>query len=242
MNILAMDTSNRAASVAVISEREILGEMTVNVRRNHSIQLMPMIDTLMKQVQMNLEGLDAIAVAEGPGSYTGLRIAVTTAKTLAWADHLKLIPVSSLKVLAAGGTISEPGIIIPMFDARRSNVYTGAYQYQSGGDLIQLEVDTHIALEQWLDYLHNHYDQPMQIVSDMTFSTEIVEFLKKNQIQQVPYSHRIPRAGHLGLLALDSQAVSVYEFTPKYLRLAEAEANWYADHPDTSEENWVEKI
>lgn len=242
MNILAMDTSNQACSVAVISDLEIIGELTINQRRNHSIQLMPCIDFILKKVDMTLDDIDAIAVAEGPGSYTGLRIAATTAKTLAWAKDLELRPVSSLKALASEATVIAPDLIVPIFDARRGNVYTGLYQYSAEGELKQVEADTHIALDKWLSYLHANYTDSIQIVSSMDFSSEVRELIEKFEMKEVSASHRLPRAGHLGLLAEKVDSVPIHSFSPKYLKLAEAEANWYAEHPDSNQEVWVERV
>src|SRR5699024_1936753 len=100
MKILAFDTSNQPLSVAVVEDENILTEQMINVKRNHSVQLMPAIDEALKQVKLTLDDIDRIAVASGPGSYTGLRIAITIAKSLAWTKDIELVGVSSLKVMA----------------------------------------------------------------------------------------------------------------------------------------------
>ena len=125
MKILAFDTSNRALSLAVLEDKDLLGQVTLNIKKNHSITLMPAIDFLMNSLDLKPTDLDRIAVAQGPGSYTGLRIAVATAKTLAHTLKIELVGVSSLLALVPG---QVEGLVIPIMDARRNNVYAGFYQ------------------------------------------------------------------------------------------------------------------
>ena len=139
MNYLLIDTSNQPLSVAIMQDDKVLSEFNTNEKKNHSVQLMPAIANILEESQLDKKELDAIIVAEGPGSYTGLRIGVTVAKTLAYALNTKLYGVSSLKALAA--TVKEENIlIVPVFDARREAVYSGVYQYQNG-HLVQLIED-----------------------------------------------------------------------------------------------------
>ena len=131
MNYLLIDTSNQPLSVALMQDEKVLIEQTTNIKQNHSVQLMPEIQKLFEQSQVDKQEITDIVVAEGPGSYTGLRIGVTVAKTLAYALQTRLYGVSSLKALAA--TIKdEHRLLVPIFDARREAVYTGVYQYVNG--------------------------------------------------------------------------------------------------------------
>ena len=118
MNILAIDTSNRPMSVALYHNEIPLIEHTLNSKRNHSVQLMPAIEYLMKEVNLQPKDLSKIVVANGPGSYTGLRIGVTTAKTLAWSLNIPLVTVSSLELVAAN-LIYSNGLVCSFFDARQ---------------------------------------------------------------------------------------------------------------------------
>ena len=131
MNYLLIDTSNQPLSVALMQDEKVLIEQTTNIKQNHSVQLMPETQKLFEQSQVDKQEITDIVVAEGPGSYTGLRIGVTVAKTLAYALQTRLYGVSSLKALAA--TIKdEHRLLVPIFDARREAVYTGVYQYVNG--------------------------------------------------------------------------------------------------------------
>ena len=113
MRLLALDTSNEAMSVAVLDNDKLLAQTTINRKRTHSEQLLPAIDDLVAASGLQPEDLDKIIVADGPGSYTGIRIAVTTGKTLAYTLNIALAGVSSLAVLAANITDTK-AMIVPI--------------------------------------------------------------------------------------------------------------------------------
>ena len=125
MKVLAFDTSSKALSLAILEDKQVLAETTINIKKNHSITLMPAIDFLMASLDWTPKDLDRIVVAEGPGSYTGLRIAVATAKTLAHTLNIELIGMSSLLSLVPR---QQEGLLVPLMDARRNNVYAGFYE------------------------------------------------------------------------------------------------------------------
>ncbi len=148
MKTLAIDTSNQTLAVAVVDGQEVLGQSQTMAIKNHSTALMPAIDGLMQAVGMAPKELEQIVVAKGPGSYTGLRIGVTTAKTLAQTLNIPLIGVSSLKTVAAN-CVGVSQVIVPLFDARRQNVYAGAYQWHNGTLETRIK-DQHISLSELL--------------------------------------------------------------------------------------------
>ena len=125
MKVLAFDTSSKALSLAILEDKQVLAETTINIKKNHSITLMPAIDFLMASLDWTPKDLDRIVVAEGPGSYTGLRIAVATAKTLAHTLNIELVGMSSLLALVPR---QKEGLVVPIMDARRNNVYAGFYE------------------------------------------------------------------------------------------------------------------
>jgi tRNA threonylcarbamoyladenosine biosynthesis protein TsaB len=126
MKMLAIDTSNFVMGVAVVEENKVIGEIITNLKKNHSVRVMNAVESLLKDCDIAPSELDRIVVAHGPGSYTGVRIGVTIAKTLAWTLNIPLIGVSSLEALAANGRYFD-GYIAPLFDARRQQLYTGLY-------------------------------------------------------------------------------------------------------------------
>ncbi len=122
MNILAMDTSNQAMGVAVSKDGQPLGELSTNIKKNHSVRLMLAIDHLMREVNMAPTDLDKIVAAKGPGSYTGVRIGLMTAKSMAWSLDIPITGVSSLEVLAWQGRFIIP--IYVLFSMRDAVLFT----------------------------------------------------------------------------------------------------------------------
>nr|WP_289039527.1 tRNA (adenosine(37)-N6)-threonylcarbamoyltransferase complex dimerization subunit type 1 TsaB [uncultured Allobacillus sp.] len=224
MNILAIDTSNRPMSVALYHNETPLIEHTLNSKRNHSVQLMPAIDYIMKEVNIQPKDLSKIIVANGPGSYTGLRIGVTTAKTLAWTLNIPLVTVSSLELVAAN-LIYSSGLICSFFDARRGNVFTGLYRAQEGRLTEELP-DQNIAMEEWLDRL-NDFGEPITMVSPTEHSfTDLVYEILGKRAKWVTGHLSFPQAGQLVLLGKDREPVDIHTTSPQYHRLVEAEVKW----------------
>ena len=239
MNVLAIDTSNQAMTVAVINEQKLLGQLQTTVNKNHSQTLMPAIQTLMSDLVMQPKALNRIVVAQGPGSYTGLRIGVTTAKTLADTLNIELVGVSSLKVLAAN-CVNQAGWIVPIFDARRKNVYAGAYEWQAG-QLVNVLSDQHIALP---DLLKKLQGKPVYFVGEDVhkFVADIHEVLPEAQINPV-LNWDYPNGATLAVLGLAETPVDIHGFLPEYLKRVEAEEKWLETQGHVvKEESYVEKI
>lgn len=224
MNVLAIDTSNHVLGVAVMNNEQVIGEIVTNLTKNHSIRLMPAIDTLLKEIDMKPEDLDQIAVAKGPGSYTGVRIGLTTAKTLAWALHIPIVGVSSLEVLAYQGSFFD-GYICPFFDARRGLVYSGVYKWKNN-QLISVYEDKNIMMDAVLEKLESEEESILFLSPEIDkFRQEILDQLGDKAVIPDGAFH-IAKPSHLGLASLRHDAEETHELTPNYLRLAEAEANW----------------
>ena len=137
MKILGIDTSSMAASVAVIEDNKLICEYTINTKKTHSQKLMPMIENMLSLSDLNVRELDAIAVCEGPGSFTGLRIGMATAKAIAHVNDIPVIGVNSLEVLAANMNLCDKKIC-SILDAQRNQVYTGRYHYE-GTKLVEIK-------------------------------------------------------------------------------------------------------
>ena len=125
MNILAIDTSTMISTVTIASDNEIIGDFNVNQQKTHSESLVPMIENLLDLLGMTIKDIDAFVISEGPGSFTGLRIGMTVAKTLAQVNEKKLIPISTL--LALANNSSSEKLKAPMLDARGNRVYAAVY-------------------------------------------------------------------------------------------------------------------
>ena len=244
MKILAFDTSNQPLSVAVVEDENILTEQMINVKRNHSVQLMPAIDEALKQVKLTLDDIDRIAVASGPGSYTGLRIAITIAKSLAWTKDIELVGVSSLKVVAGNRADHTGEMIVPIFDARRQNIYTGLYTRNNEDELIEVMEEVHVAAEQWAEMLaQKELTNPVTLIgADAPAFFEIFKEKLGDQVRLARPEQQLPRASVLAFLAKKEEATPAHLFTPTYLKLAEAEENWLKEHPDFKGGDLVEKV
>ncbi|MGC6767911.1 tRNA (adenosine(37)-N6)-threonylcarbamoyltransferase complex dimerization subunit type 1 TsaB [Enterococcus sp. LJL51] len=241
MRILAIDTSNQTLSVAVCEDNKILGEFTSTVKKNHSITLMPAITELMTVCQLKPQELDRIVVAQGPGSYTGLRIGVTTAKTLAYTLKKELVGISSLKVLAAN-CINISGLIVPVFDARRNNVYTGAYTFNKETEAWETIIsDRHISMSDWLKQLQS-YPAVYFVGEDIEkFREQIEQELPDSSLNTYP-QWQIPSSAAAAFLgAVEEPVEEIHTFLPDYLKRVEAEENWLKEH-SMGDESYVEKI
>ncbi|EXJ23589.1 TsaB protein, required for threonylcarbamoyladenosine (t(6)A) formation in tRNA [Alkalibacterium sp. AK22] len=242
MKILGIDTSNQAMSIALVDEDGLVIEKTVNIKRNHSIQLMPSIEALFGEANWVPKDIDRVAVASGPGSYTGVRIGVTVAKTLAYAVGAELVGVSSLHVLAGNGEQIPGSFIVPLFDARRGNIYTGLYHYQQGV-CRPVQTDTHIAIEKWADFLEG-LQAPVQLVgTDVNKHMDVLNNRLGDRLLLLAPSQTLPRASVLAELARDKKPEVVHTFEPSYLKLAEAEQKWMETQTEESlGGGWIEKL
>lgn len=229
MKVLAFDTSSKALSVAILDGENLLADVTVNIKKNHSINLMPAIDFLMKAVDLKPTDLDGISVAQGPGSYTGLRVAVATAKTLAYTLNIELVGVSSLYALAAAADFD--GLVVPVIDARRNNVYAGFYK-----DGQSLKDDQHMNFADVLEAVKD--EESVMFVGEVAnFSNQIAESLPQAKVLSV-----LPSAYAIGKRGQELQPVDVDSFVPSYLKRVEAEENWLKTHIENPSANYVNRI
>lgn len=221
---LGIDTANTPLSVAIVKDGEVMAEENSMMAINHSLRAMPAIEELFQKVGLAPSDIDAIAVSEGPGSYTGVRIGVTIAKTLAWTLNKPLTGVSSLKVLAANAIYFE-GLICPMVDARRGNVYSAAYRV-SDGELIDVIEDGHYPLNVLIQQLQQ-LDEPILFIGkDSRLHQDALNETFDERAIMAPVHYNPPRASSLIFIAEQQEETDVHHFVPEYCRLAEAEANW----------------
>ncbi|MCM3761071.1 tRNA (adenosine(37)-N6)-threonylcarbamoyltransferase complex dimerization subunit type 1 TsaB [Alkalihalobacillus oceani] len=222
---LAIDTSSFIMGVALTDHGKTVAELTTNLKKNHSLRLMPAIEQMMKEADISPRELEKIVVAKGPGSYTGVRIGVTTAKTMAWSLGIPVVGVSSLAVLAQAGRFFH-GVIVPLMDARRGQVYTGSYIAQ-GMEVRQQGEDRLVLLTDWLDWLHEQQQDVLFIGQDVALHRETIVERLGERACFMPGAAQLPRPAELARLGDDLQGVpSPHALVPDYLQLAEAEAKW----------------
>lgn len=224
MTILAIDTSNYTLGIALLRDNTVIAEYMTYLKKNHSVRAMPAVHSLLNDCDITPQDLSKIVVAKGPGSYTGVRIGVTIAKTLAWSLNIPISAVSSLEALAANGRHFD-GVISPIFDARRGQVYTGLYEYKNGL-LEQAVPDQNVMLTEWLEMLKEK-DRPILFLGhDTSIHKEtILDVLGTKGIIGSAVQHN-PRPSELAYLGADREAADIHGLVPDYLRLAEAEAKW----------------
>lgn len=225
MKILALDSSGIVASVAVVEDDNLLGEYTVNYKKTHSQTLLPMLDEVAKMIELDLNTLDAIAVAAGPGSFTGLRIGAATAKGLGLALDKPLISIPTVEGLAYN-LYDAKGVICPLMDARRSQVYTGIYRFENH-KLQVVQDQCAVPIEEILEKVN-------QLGEEVIFLGDGVPVFEKTieEKMQVPYTfapahlnkQRASAVAALGLQYYKAGKVqTAAEHKPDYLRVSQAE-------------------
>lgn len=224
MRILALDSSGLVASAAIVEEEQTIAEYTVNYKKTHSQTLLPMVDEIVRMTELDLHSLDAIAVAAGPGSFTGLRIGSATAKGLGLALHIPLIHIPTLDGLAYN-LYGASELVCPMMDARRKQVYTGVYSFENGFSAVIEQCA--VPVEQLVERL-NQMERPVVFLGDgVPVYKEMLE-----QKLAVPYSfapahmnrQRAASVGALGILYYQQgKTETAAEHAPDYLRMSQAE-------------------
>lgn len=234
MKILALDSSGMVASVALLTEETLIGEYTINYKKTHSQTLLPMLEEVKQMTDLDLGKIDAIAVAAGPGSFTGLRIGSATAKGLGLALNKPLISVPTLEGLAYQYYGSDT-YICPIMDARRNQVYTGVYRFvksESEGEtsyimehvLEQCAMD----MKELITWLNEHVDGTVTFLGDgvPVYAKQIAELLGKPYTFAPQHRNR-QSAAALGALAVEyyrqGKTESAAEHEPDYLRVSQAE-------------------
>ncbi|MBP3604769.1 MAG: tRNA (adenosine(37)-N6)-threonylcarbamoyltransferase complex dimerization subunit type 1 TsaB [Lachnospiraceae bacterium] len=232
MKIIAIDSSGLVASVAVFEEKLLIGEYNIQYKKTHSQTLLPMLDELKKMIELDLDTVDAIALAKGPGSFTGLRIGSATAKGLGFAMNKPIIEIPTLDGLACN-LYGTDKLICPIMDARRNQVYTGVYEFvKKDTTVVEYTLDTlvsqcAISVEE-ITRICNEFNREVIFLGD---GVPVYEE-KLSNLMRVPYGFapahmNRQRAAAFGVLAFDyyneGKAVKAEVHAPEYLRLSQAE-------------------
>lgn len=224
MKLLGIESSSLVASAAVVTDDELTAEYTVNFKKTHSQTLLPMIDEIVRMLELDLKTIDAIAVAGGPGSFTGLRIGAATAKGLGLAVKKPLVHVPTVDALAYNLWGSD-GLICPIMDARRSQVYTGLYHMRHGIQVVKPQCAMGMGdLIQCLKEL----GEPVIFLGDGVAVNKCrIEEELKIAYEFAPSSHNRQRAASVAALGMEylkkGMTVEAAEFVPDYLRKSQAE-------------------
>lgn len=225
MKILALDSSGMAASVAVVEDENMLAEYTVNYKKTHSQTLLPMLDAAVQMIQLKLDTIDAIAVASGPGSFTGLRIGSATAKGLGLALDKPIIGVPTTQAMAYN-LFGAGGVVCPIMDARRNQVYTGIYGFKNG-HLEILEDQMAADIYQVIEKL-NVLKRPVIFTGDgISVYREVIDQNIQVPAEYAPAHLNRQRASAVAALAMEylkeGRVQTAAEHRPEYLRMSQAE-------------------
>ncbi|MGN0403238.1 MAG: tRNA (adenosine(37)-N6)-threonylcarbamoyltransferase complex dimerization subunit type 1 TsaB [Acetatifactor sp.] len=229
MKILGLDSSGLVAGVAVVEDDVLLGEYTTNYKKTHSQTLLPMLDELSRMIELDMTTIDAIAIASGPGSFTGLRIGSATAKGLGLALKKPLVEVPTLEGLA-WNLWGTDRVVCPLMDARRNQVYTAAYEFVASGDgyvmknlVPQMPVDIRELVEKI-----NEIDRPVVFLGDgvPVYRTVLEEHITVQYAYAMAGNNR-QRAASIAMLGAlyysQGRTVDAAEHQPEYLRKSQAE-------------------
>ena len=235
MIILSIDSSTPVAGISVSDGNKLLGEVMINTQNTHSEKLMPMVQQILNDLQMNIQQIDAVAVTCGPGSFTGLRIGMATAKGIVQGGNKKLIAIPTLDCLAQN-LKHYPGVICPIMNAQKKQVYTAIYRTAEG------------KLERLSDYQAIEADklaeQLLTLNETVWFTGDGVEafadvFKEKlgDRCRLADGNTVLPRAGALAMLAAEraekEEFDDLYQAELIYIRKSEAEVQWEARNQHT---------
>lgn len=228
MKILSLDTSTSSAACAILEDNKLLGEITFNDKKQHSIILMPEINYLLNNLKLQLKDIDGYVVSKGPGSFTGLRIGMATVKGLAQGTDKPFIGISTLDALAYNLAYTS-GIICPIMDALRDNVYTALYKFENE-ELKQLTDYMAIHIDELISMLKEHPTPNVTFIGDgiPKFREKLSESFEN--VYFAPAHLNVAKAaslGELGLLKLkNGESDNLLSFAPIYLRKSQAEREY----------------
>ncbi len=222
MKVLAVDTATKSCSVAVVSDEQILAEMTILNEQTHSKHLMDLISSTIKISGLELKDLDGFAVTRGPGSFTGLRIGISTVKGLAAASEKPIVGISTLNALASQFSFS-PYLICPVLDARKNEVYCSTYRF-TDTTLRNIMHEQVLSLEQAI----SNINETCLFIGDGVYANKkiIIDKLEEFAKFAIPCQNVI-RASSVALLGISkirsNNTENTETFIPNYIRKSEAE-------------------
>lgn len=202
MRILLIDTTTSNITVSIIKDQTILSEYRENILSDMSSKLLPIIDKSLKNLNLKLDDIDKIFVVNGPGSFTGIRVGVTTAKTIAWALKKEINSLSSLELMAT--TKTNKKYLVPMIDARRGNVFAGIYDKE----LNCIKSDKLVNLKEFINDLNNEYEF-------VSYDSVDIKTLIKPEIDVLKIISK----------HIKDKGINPHNLNPNYLKLTEAEEN-----------------
>jgi len=233
MKVLAIDTSTSVASVAIVDDKGLLGEYTINDNKTHSQKLVPMLEELLRNLKLGVNDIDVFAAVTGPGSFTGLRIGVTTVKSLAYAANKPVVGITSLDALAGGAAADENDYTCPIMDARNNQVYTALYK-KSNGVMVNTSGYMGIHISELVKFLEDREGKIIFTGDAVRLHRDFLKIELKNRCVFMPDYKLQQMAAPAAWLALmrakNGDTMTCYELVPFYLRKSQAEREYERKH------------
>jgi tRNA threonylcarbamoyl adenosine modification protein YeaZ len=227
MKVLGIDTSSQTASIAIMDNEKLIAEYTINTKKTHSQKLMPMIEEMFNESDVKIDEIDLIGVCIGPGSFTGLRIGMATAKAIAHVRDIPIVGVNSLESLAFNMNLSK-FTISPIIDAQRNQVYTSKYTWENN-KLISIDDINVVSIDELVENIKNGAEEVILLGEAVNLYKENFENIKNINISSK--SHNISKASSLCELAIDKynrniDVYNCYTINPMYIRKSQAEVQY----------------
>lgn len=226
MKILALDSSGLVASVAIVQDDNLIAEYTTNYKKTHSQTLLPMLDEVVRMTETDKKSFDLLAVAAGPGSFTGLRIGSATVKGLALAWDIPVVAVPTLEALAYNAWGSRR-IICPIMDARRRQVYTGLYRFDKDDKMEVLMDQVPMDIDELIEVLGDRGEEVLFVGDGIDVYADTIRQKMTVPFSFAPAHMNKQRAGSVAVAAKKRYEEGIYtsgdDFAPEYLRQSQAE-------------------
>ena len=226
MKILAFDSSGLVASVAIVQDDNLIAEYTTNYKKTHSQTLLPMLDEVVRMTETDKKSFDLLAVAAGPGSFTGLRIGSATVKGLALAWDIPVVAVPTLEALAYNAWGSRR-IICPIMDARRRQVYTGLYRFDKDDKMEVLMDQVPMDIDVLIEVLGDRGEEVLFVGDGIDVYADTIRQKMTVPFSFAPAHMNKQRAGSVAVAAKKRYEEGIYisgdDFAPEYLRQSQAE-------------------
>jgi tRNA threonylcarbamoyladenosine biosynthesis protein TsaB len=227
MKILAIESASITASCAISENDVVLGEYSLGHKKTHSEKLMPLIEKLLEDMEITINDVEMIAISEGPGSYTGLRIGAAIAKSIAYAINVPIVNVPTMESLASN-IYSADKYIVPVMDAKSGRIYSGIYKWDND-NLIAVKEQFPTTIDELIEILNN-LEKPIILNGDGSECYKSL-FSQNLRVEHVfsPKQFNILKSSSLACLgyrmAINDETIEASEFYPTYLRLSQAERN-----------------
>ncbi|MDF2522860.1 MAG: tsaB [Clostridiales bacterium] len=225
MKILAVDTSASVATVAITDDTKLLGEFSINNKKTHSQKLLPMIKELMSGLELKPSEIDVYAASSGPGSFTGLRIGVTTIKAMAFAAQKPVVSVPTLDALAYNIPKTQ-SLICPIMDARNNQVYTALYTWD-GSAQVKLTEYLGLPVAELIQQISGKNQNVIFLGDGVDIHKELLQLELKGKCEFAPEKLKLQSAASVAQLAyikaLEGLQESCFDMVPFYLRKSQAE-------------------